>query len=152
MVIICWSYFGQRKIHLKTEELTSSASSSIAFDPTQRQNNNYLANVDDNNIEQELRPQQEQQTPSSFWIKEKEEVENNCNSIDIDLAKIENNHWAYRAIKESLYNGKSSILIDIIELIDFVKTAKATFGTCTVDINGSIRDFLMYLSFRNNNI
>jgi hypothetical protein len=152
LVIICWSYFGQRKVHLQTEELTSPASSSPTFDPTQRQNNNYPANIDNNNIEQELRSQQEQQTPSSFWIKEKEEIENNCNSIDIDLAKIENKHWAYRAIKETLYDGKSSIVIDSMELVDFVKTAKATFGTSTVDINGSIHNFFMYLSFRSNNI
>jgi hypothetical protein len=87
--IICWCCLGQRKIYLKTEELTSSPSlptpSRPAFDLLQRQNNNHLPRVDDvsgscSRVEQELRSQQ-QHPPS-------EQIESNsCNSIDIDLTK-----------------------------------------------------------------
>jgi hypothetical protein len=152
--IICWSCFGQRKIYLKTEELTSSSSllppPRPAFDLLQRQNNNHLPRVGDvgGSIEQELRRPSQQHPPSSFWIEEEEQIESNCNSIDIDLTKVEEKHWAYRAINEALYDGKSSIEIDSGELIDFVRTTKATFGIHVTDIGGSIRHFFMYLSFK----
>ena len=63
LTIICWCYLGQRKIYLKTEELTaprplsSSSSSHPAFDLLQSQNSNFPSRVDnnDNSIEQELR-------------------------------------------------------------------------------------------------
>ena len=156
--IICWCCLGQRKIYLKTEELitaprplSSSPSSHPAFDLLQSQNYNFPPRVDnnDNGIEQELRSQQ-QHPPSSFWIEaEQEQIENNnCNSIHIDLRKVEEKHWAYRAIKEALDDGKSSIEIDSGELIDFVRTTKSTCGIHVTDIGESIRHFFMYLSFK----
>jgi hypothetical protein len=162
LIITCWCCFGQRKIYLKTKELTaptslsSSPSSYPAFDLLQRQNNNHLSRVYDvsgscSSIEQELRSQQQQQhPPSSFWIEaEQEQIEsNNCNSIHIDLRKVDEKHWAYRAIKEALDDGKSSTEIDSGELIDFVRTTKATFGIHVTDIGESIRHFFMYLSFK----
>ena len=101
-------------------------------------------------IEQELRRSHQQYPPSSFWIEEEQEQieNNNCNSIDIDLTKAEEKHWAYRAITEALDDGKSSIEIDGGELIDFVRTTKATFGINVADIGESIRHFFMYLSFK----
>ena len=51
---------------------------------------------------------------------------------------------AYRAIKEALDDGKSSTEIDSGELIDFVRTTKATFGIHVTDIGESIRHFFMY--------
>jgi hypothetical protein len=156
--IICWCCLGQRKIYLKTEELTSSPSlptpSRPAFDLLQRQNNNHLPRVDDvsgscSRIEQELRSQQ-QHPPSAFWIdEEQEQIESNsCNSIDIDLTKVEEKHWAYRAIKEALDDGKSSIEIDGGELMDFVRSTKATFGIHVTDRGESMRHFFMHLSFK----
>ena len=119
-------------------------------------NNNHLPRVDDvgGSIEQELRSQQQQHPPSSFWIEEEQEqIEgNNCNSIHIDLRKVEEKHWAYRAIKEALDDGKSSIEMDSGELIDFLKRARATFGICVVNMGESIRHFFMYLSFKNNDM
>jgi hypothetical protein len=47
----------------------------------------------------------------------------------------------YRAINEALDDGKSSIEIDSAELIDFVRTTKATFGIPVTDIGESIRHF-----------
>ena len=51
LTIICWCCLGQRKIYLKTEELTSSPSllppPRPAFDLLQRQNNNHPPRVDD---------------------------------------------------------------------------------------------------------
>jgi hypothetical protein len=58
----------------------------------------------------------------------------------------------YRAINEALDDGKSSIEIDSGELIDFVRTTKATFGIHVTDIGESIRHFFMYLSFKNNDM
>jgi hypothetical protein len=94
------------------------------------------SNEEDNSIEQQqLRAQQSRM---SCRI-EGEEV--NCNSIDVDLSKVEEKHWAYRAIKGAVEFGKSSIVIDSNQLINFLKAAKATFGAHTSDIDGSIRHF-----------
>ena len=154
LTIICWFYFGQRKIYLKTEELTAPPTPSSpphpAFDLLQRQNYSFPPRVDNNDsgIEQELRRSQPH-PPSSFWIEEEQEqIESNCNSINIDLTKVEEKHWAYRAINEALDDGKSSIEIHSGELVDFVRTTKATFGIHVTDIGESIRHFLMYLSFK----
>jgi hypothetical protein len=155
LTIICWCCLGQNKIYLKTHELTAPtqpppSSSHPAFDLLQRQNYNFppLVDYNDSDIEQELRSQPH--PPSSFWIEEGQEhmESNNCNSINIDLTKVEVKHWAYRAIKEAL-DRKSSIEIDGGELIDFLKRARATFGIHVTDIGESIRHFFMYLSFRN---
>ena len=60
-------------------------------------------------------------------------------------------HWAYRAIKEEKRGDKKSIIIDGGELIDFVRTARATFGTFRVQMgeDASSRYFFMYLSISN---
>ena len=162
LTIICWFCVGQNKIYIKTEELTaqpplsSSSPSHPAFDLLQRQNYNFPPRVDDvgGSIEQELRRSHQQYPPSSFWIEEEQEQieNNNCNSINIDLTKVQEKHWAYRAITEALDDGKSSIEIDGGELIDFVRTTKATFGIHVTDIGESIRHFLMYLSFKNDDM
>jgi hypothetical protein len=162
LTIICWCCFGQRKIYLKTEELTAPAqpppsSSHAAFDLLQRQNYNFPPRIDNNDssrIEQELRSQQHHPT-SSFWTEEEEQEHiesNNCNTVDIDLTKVEGKHWAYRAINEALDDGKSSIEIESSELIDFLKRARATFGIHVTDVGESIRHFFVYLSFKNNNM
>jgi hypothetical protein len=158
LTIICWYCLGQNKIYLKIEELTaqpplSSSPSRPVFDLLQKQNYNFPARIynnDSSSKEQELRSQQQQHPPSSFWIEEEQEhiENNNCNSIDIDLRKVEEKHWAYRAIDEALDDGKSSIEIDSGELIDFVRTTKATFGIHVTDIGESIRHFFMYLAFK----
>jgi hypothetical protein len=159
LTIICWFCVGQNKIYLKTEELTaqpplsssSSSPSHPAFDLLQGQNSNFPPRVDDvgGSIEQELRRPSQQYPPSSFWIEEEQEqIESNCNSIDIDLTKVQEKHWAYRAIKEALDDGKSSIEIESSELIDFLKRARATFGIHVTDIGESIRHFFIYLSFK----
>ena len=70
-------------------------------------------------------------------------MESNCNSIHIDLTKVEEKHWAYRAIKEALEDGKTSVEIDSGELIDFLKRARATFGIHVTDIGESIRHFFI---------
>ena len=163
LTIISWCCFGQRKIYLKTEELTaprppsSSSPSHPDFDLLQRQNYNFPPRVDNNDnssIEQELSSLQPH-PDSSFWIEEEEQdriESNNCNSINIDLTKVEEKHWAYRAISEALDDGKSSIEIDGGESIDFIMTTKATFGIHVTDIGESIRHFFMYLSFKNNDM
>ncbi|MFL6362210.1 MAG: hypothetical protein ACJ709_02045, partial [Nitrososphaeraceae archaeon] len=72
----------------------------------------------------------------------------NCNSVDIDLTKVEKSHWAFRAIKEALNNGKSSVVMDGNELLDFLRCAKGSYGIHTEHIDGCRRQFCMYLSFK----
>jgi hypothetical protein len=139
LTIICWFCVGQNKIYIKTEELTaqpplsSSSPSHPAFDLLQRQNYNFPLRIDitDSSIEQELRSQQ-QYPPSSFWIEEEQEhiENNNCNSIYIDLTKVDEKHWAYRAINEVIGAGKSSIEIDNGELIDFIESKGNFWYSC----------------------
>jgi hypothetical protein len=80
--------------------------------------------------------------PLSSWIKEED-----C--IDIgNINERKESHWAYRAIKEEKRGDKKSIIIDGGELIDFVRTARATFGTFRVQMekDASSRYFFMYFS------
>jgi hypothetical protein len=80
------------------------------------------------------------------WI-EGEEV--SCNPVDIAMPLVGQKHWAYRAISGAAKFGKSSLEIDNLELTDFITAAKGTFGVLTTDIGESIRHFLMYISFLN---
>ncbi|MFZ0329049.1 MAG: hypothetical protein WAL66_17285 [Nitrososphaeraceae archaeon] len=68
---------------------------------------------------------------------------------EIDLTNIKENNWAYCIIKEEEQLEKS-IVMNNDELIDFVKTAKGTFGTFRVktkDNRIKERYFLMYIVF-----
>jgi hypothetical protein len=107
LTIIGWFCFDQRKIYLKTEELTAPtppppSSSHPAFDLLQSQNYNFPPRVDNNDskIEQELRRPQ-QHPPSLFWI---ESVcdEDYTTMFDEELK----DSTAYRAINEALDDGK----------------------------------------------
>ncbi|MFL6367804.1 MAG: hypothetical protein ACJ72T_04555 [Nitrososphaeraceae archaeon] len=89
--------------------------------------------------------EQKQNLHLSFGV---QSVEINCNSVDIDLAKIEESHWAFRSIKEALNNGKSSVVMDGNELLDFLRCAKGSYGIHTEHIDGCRRQFCMYLSFK----
>ena len=127
LIIICCCWFGQNKIYIKTEELTdpspplSSSSSHLAFDLLQKQNYSFPPRVDNNDsgIEQELRRLQPH-PPSSFWIEEEQkQIESNCNSINIDLTKVEEKHWAYRAIKGALDDGPDILNYLVIYFFTF---------------------------------
>ena len=94
------------------------------------------------NIE-EIIEQDERQSPS--WIKEED-----CINLG-NINEIEKSHWAYRAIKEEKIGGKKSIIIDSSELVDFFRTARASFGTFRVQMgeDGLTRYFFMYFSISN---
>jgi hypothetical protein len=130
-----WCYFPQNKICLKTEELISPPYSSSELDPVHRQDNHYSSQLHEDEIEEQ---KQQQQVPMSFGV-QREQI--NCNSIDIDLNKVEKSHWAYRAIAKAQDNRKSSIVIDSSELMDFVKVVKASYGILIKNIDGSTRYF-----------
>jgi hypothetical protein len=83
----------------------------------------------------------------NFWT---EGEEANCNHIDLNLVELEENHWANRAISEVIRTGKSTLALNGKELFDFVKRAKGTVGAFTTDIGDSLKDFFMYISFKNN--
>jgi hypothetical protein len=82
----------------------------------ERQEKNYPSELKHDDIEE-----QKQNLHLSFGV---QSVEINCNSVDINLAKIEESLWAFRAIKEALNNGKSSVVMDGNELLDFLKLTK----------------------------
>ena len=88
----------------------------------------------------------EQQLSRKCWI-EGEEL--NCNPININLTRLTEKHWAYRSISDAVQFGKSLLAIDNNELINFLKTVKGTFGVLTTDIGDSIRHFLIYITFEN---
>jgi hypothetical protein len=147
LIIIYWCYFPQNKICLRTEEFTSSASCSGEFD-LQRQSNNRPSELGGDSGEE----QQQHYVPNSRRV-QREEI--NCNSVDIDLTKVEKSHWTYRAITEAMNNGTSSIVMHNNELMDFVETINGSYGIRTAHIDGSTRHFCMYLSFkddRNNDV
>ncbi|MFL6368570.1 MAG: hypothetical protein ACJ72T_08510 [Nitrososphaeraceae archaeon] len=140
LIFIYTFYFPQNKICLRTEEFTSSASCSGEFD-LQRQSNNRPSELGGDSGEE----QQQHYVPNSRRV-QREEI--NCNSVDIDLTKVEKSHWTYRAITEAMNNGTSSIVMHNNELMDFVETIKGSYGIRTAHIDGSTRHFCMYLSFK----
>jgi hypothetical protein len=140
LIFIYAFYFPQNKIYLKTEEFISPGSSNNELDAAERQEKNYPSE-----LKHDGREEQKQNLHLSFGV---QSVEINCNSVDIDLAKIEENHWAFRSIKEALNNGKSSVVMDGNELLDFLKCAKGSYGIHTEHIDGCRRTVCMYLSFK----
>jgi hypothetical protein len=64
----------------------------------------------------------------SSWIKKED-----C--IDLgNIKEIKESHWANRAIKQEKVRDKKSIIVNSSELIDFFRTALATFGTFRVQM------------------
>jgi hypothetical protein len=144
-IFLLWCLVPQNKIWLKTEELTiSPAYSSSESDAVHREDKDYSSQLHRDDTEEQ---KQQQHVPMSFGI-QREQI--NCNSVDIDLGKVEKSHWAYRAIAEAQNNGKSSISMDGPELMDFVKLIKGNYGILTEHIDGSTLHFFMYLSFKDN--
>jgi hypothetical protein len=80
--------------------------------------------------------------PQLSWIKEED-----CINLG-DIKEMKDSYWASRAIKEGKGEDKKGVVMDGSELIDFVKTTRANFGTFRVQMedDGSTRYFLMYFS------
>jgi hypothetical protein len=57
-----------------------------------------------------------------LWV----EKEDHYINIDLDNIEEKEKHWAYRVIKEG--GHEKSIIMKKEDLIDFIKTTKATFG------------------------
>jgi len=64
-------------------------------------------------------------------------MEENCVNLG-NINKIRKNHWAYRAIKEEKIGDKKSITIDDIELVDFFRIARASFGAFRVQMEDNL--------------
>jgi hypothetical protein len=62
------------------------------------------------------------------WIKKED-----CINLG-NIKEIKESHWAYRAIKEEKVGDKKGIIINSSELVDFFRTALATFGTFRVQM------------------
>jgi len=141
LIFIYGCYFPLNRICLRTEELTSPASSNAELDVVQRQDKDYSFQLYDDSAKEQK--QQLQHTPLSFRV-QREQI--NCNSINVALNNLEQSHWAYRAINEAQSDKKSSIMLDGNELMEFVKAAKGSYGIHSEHMDGFMRHFLMYLS------
>ena len=142
LIFIYGCYFPLNRICLRTEELTSPASSNAELDVVQRQDKDYSFQLYDDSAKEQK--QQRQHAPLSFRV-QREQI--NCNSINFALDTLEQSRWAYRAINEAQSDKKSSIMLDGNEVIEFVKAAKGSYGIYSEHMDGSMRHFLMYLSF-----
>jgi len=142
LIFICGCYFPLNRICLRTEELTSPAYSDAELDVVQRQDKDYSFQLYDDGTKEQK--QQRQHVPLSFRV-QREQI--NCNSINIDLDNLEQSHWACRAVNEAQSDKKSSIMLDGNEVMEFVKAAKGSYGIHSEHMDGSMRHFLMYLSF-----
>lgn len=143
LIVIYGCYFPlNRRISLRTEELTSPAYSNAELDVVQRQDKDYSFQLYNDGTKKQK--QQRQHAPLSLRVQE-EQI--NCNSINIDLDNLEKSHWAYRAINEAQSDKKSSIMLDGNEVMEFVKAAKGSYGIHSEHKDGSMLHFLMYLSF-----
>jgi hypothetical protein len=120
--------FSQRNIYLKAEELVPP---SYPCDLTAGKHDSNVQSAATNNSNKDplLSTQEEQST---------------------DLTNIKENNWANRIIKEEEQLEKS-IVMNNDELIDFVRTVRATFGTFRVQMGEdmSTRYFFMYFSILN---
>ena len=140
--------FGQKTFCLNIEELDSAPQQTDPlYHPSVRlksftEPQNDLSFGDNKRIGEKA-DQNERQLSS--WIKEED-----C--IDIgNINEFKESHWAYRAIKEEKRGDKKSIIIDGGELIDFVRTARATFGTFRVQMGEDdlTHYFFMHFSILN---
>jgi hypothetical protein len=139
------SYLPRNKIRLKTEELMiSPAYPSAKSTDIPGQDRAYSPHLHEDKKEEQ---KQHQDAPMSFGT-QTEEL--NCNSVDIDLYNVEKSHWTYRAISETRDNGKSTIVMDASELVDFVNVVKGSYGILRCYIDGSVQHFFIYLSFKDN--
>ena len=134
--------FGQKPIHLNIEELDSAPQQQThpLYHPSFRlksftEPQNDLSFGDNKRIGEKAEQNERQ---LSSWIKEED-----C--IDIgNINEIKESHWTYRAIKEEKRGEKKSIIIDGGELIDFVRTARATFGTFRVQMGEDAFNTLLF--------
>jgi hypothetical protein len=141
LIFIYGCYFPLNRICLRTEELTSPASSNAELDVVQRQDKDYSFQLYDDSAKEQK--QQLQHTPLSFRV-QREQID--CNSINVALDNLEQSHWAYRAINEAQSDKKSSIMLDGNEVMEFVKAAKGSYGINSEHMDGFMWHFLMYLS------
>ena len=68
-----------------------------------------------------------------------------------ELNERKKNHWAYRATEALTEGDKNNIIISEVELIDFVWTARATFGAFVVQMGDDDipNYYFMYFSISN---
>jgi hypothetical protein len=61
----------------------------------------------------------------------------------INLGRLDNNHWAYRALNE---NEDKKTVIDDNELLEFLNLAKSTFAPFQAETDGGLRHFYICIS------
>jgi len=79
------------------------------------------------------------------WLKKE-----NC--IDLgNIKQIKESHWAYRAIKQEKVKDKKNIAVNGSELVDFFRTALASFGTFRVQMgeDNLLHYFFIYFNILN---
>jgi hypothetical protein len=63
----------------------------------------------------------------------------------INLGKLDENHWAYRALNEN-ENENNKTVIDNNELLDFLNLAKLTLALFQAEADGRLRRFYICIS------
>jgi len=128
--------FGQKPIHLNIEELDSTPppqkQTSSLNHPAFRESFTESQNQSLGNNKGIGEKAEQDNRQSSSWI-----MEENCVNLG-NINKIRKNHWAYRAIKEEKIGDKKSITIDDIELVDFFRIARASFGAFRVQMEDNL--------------
>jgi hypothetical protein len=75
----------------------------------------------------------EHDNPQLFsWIRKEDRIDLG------NIKEIKESHWAYRAIKQEKVGDKKSIIVNSSELVDFFRTALATFGTFRVQMEDNL--------------
>jgi hypothetical protein len=125
--LIARASFSRRKIYLRVEELVSTSYPSDFTDRTH-----------DNNVQ-----------PAATNNSNKDPLLSTLEEQHTDLTNTKENNLAYHMIKEGEQLEKS-IEMNNDEVIEFVKTAKGTFGIFRIKTNDNRikeRYFLMYIVF-----
>jgi hypothetical protein len=125
--LIVHTYFSQKNIYLRVEELVPTSYPS-----------DFTAGIHDSNMQQNAT---NNSNKNPVLLTQEEQP--------LDLKNIKENDLAYHIIKEEEQIEKS-IEMNNDEVIEFVKTAKGTFGTFRIKTKDNIikeRYFLMYIVF-----
>lgn len=150
-------FFGHKPIYLNVEKLRSSSTSSSQQQRLQR---THRMNCTSFVVRSVTDAQSRVDLASSMRTEPSNDLHNLESTLEIReedcinlgaLNERKKNHWAYRATRALTEGNKNSIIISEVELIDFVWTARATFGAFVVQMGDDEipNYYFMYFSISN---
>jgi hypothetical protein len=156
-MISCFIVFGHRPIYLNVEKLKSISMSSPQ---QQRLQQTHPMNCPSFVVRPFTDTQNRVDSARSTRTEHEKKLDNLQSTLEIgeedcinlgDLNEREKDHWLYRATKALTKDDKNSIIISGGELIDFVWTARATFGAFGVRVGEDdfTEYYFMYFSISN---